>query len=105
MSEAPLVAPPPSPAPVVTAATPGTGSEGILEAIMPLLGTDELQGKVEEIKAERKLIQATKSKLTNKIRNEQRKRNRLVKRSSGLKTAELLTVLRLREEAIRKKQK
>ena len=89
----------------MTAATPGTGSEGILEAIMPLLGTDELQGKVEEIKAERKLIQATKSKLTNKIRNEQRKRNRLVKRSSGLKTAELLTVLRLREEAIRKKQK
>jgi len=89
----------------VTAATPGTGSEGILEAIMPLLGTDELQGKVEEIKAERKLIQATKAKLTNKIRNEQRKRSRLVKRSSGLKTAELLTVLRLREEAIRKKQK
>ena len=64
-----------------------------------------MQGKVEEIKAERKLIQATKAKLTNKIRNEQRKRSRLVKRSSGLKTAELLTVLRLREEAIRKKQK
>ena len=105
MSEAPLVAPPPSPAPGVTAVTPGRGSEGILEAIMPLLGTDELQGKVEEIKAERKLIQATKAKLTNKIRNEQRKRSRLVKRSSGLKTAELLTVLRLREEAIRKKQK
>ena len=89
----------------MTAATPGTGSEGILEAIMPLLGTDELQGKIEEIKAERKQVQEKKSKLTNKIRNEQRKRNHLVKRSAGLKAAELLTVLRLREEAIRKKQK
>ena len=81
-----------------------TGPEAVLGAILPMLGEDQLKGKIEDIKAARKVIQDQKKKLTNQIRNEQRKRNRLVKRSAGLKTAELLTVLRLREQAIRAKK-
>ena len=85
-------------------AAAATGAEGVLGAILPMLGEDNLKGKIEDIKAARKVIQDQKKQLTNQIRNEQRKRNRLVKRSAGLKTAELLTVLRLREQAIRAKK-
>ena len=98
------MAPPPPPAPVVTGTEAPTGPEAVLDAILPMLGQDDMRGKIEDIKAARKVIQDQKKKLTNQIRNEQRKRNRLVKRSAGLKTAELLTVLRLREQAIRAKK-
>ena len=98
--------PPPAPAPIVTdpPAPAAPGPEAVLDAILPMLGQNDMRGKIEDIKAARKVIQDQKKKLTNQIRNEQRKRNRLVKRSAGLKTAELLTVLRLREQAIRAKK-
>ena len=75
-----------------------------MEAILNLLGEDELKGKIEDIKSKRKAVSEQKRKLTNEMRNEKRKQDRLVKRSAGLKTPDLLRVLRMREERDRAKK-
>ena len=75
-----------------------------MEAILNLLGEDELKGKIEVIKSQRKAVSEQKRKQTNEMRNEKRKQDRLVKRSAGLKTPDLLRVLRMREERDRAKK-
>ena len=75
-----------------------------MEAIVNLLGEDELKGKIEIIKAQRKSVSEQKRKLANDMRNEQRKQDRLVKSSAGLKTRDMLKVLRMREEKERAKR-
>jgi len=93
--------------PSASAASAGApvSQEGmVMEAILNLLGEDELKTKIDGIKSQRKAVSEQKRKLTNEMRNEKRKQDRLVKKSAGLKTPDLLKVLRLREEKDRAKK-
>ena len=76
----------------------------VLAAVANCLGEDDMRGRLETIQAARREVAAQKRKLTNELRNERRKRERLVKKASCMKTPELLTVLRMRDEQRKKKQ-
>ena len=52
--------------------------------------------KVEQLREQRKRLQTERSELTRKLRNEKRKRSRLVNRSSKMTTADLVEVLDMR---------
>ena len=66
--------------------------------ITPMLGDDPSKTRIAKIKEEREAIQVKKRTLTRAIKNEKRKRERLVRKSSGLKDQEILELIRIREE-------
>ena len=63
-----------------------------------MLGDDPSKTRIAKIKEEREAIQVKKRTLTRAIKNEKRKRERLVRKSSGLKDQEILELIRIREE-------
>ena len=87
---------------------PATGASGargasdprghILESIAPLLGANHGSRVMSEIKEQRRLVSAEKRRLTQQMRNERKKKARLVSRSSRLSNMDLIDVLRLRQE-------
>ena len=75
----------------------------LLNSVVALLPADDLQERIDGHKAERAAIQKQKKEVTTKIRNEKKKRTRLMKKSNALKSADLLEILRSRQEAAAKK--
>ena len=75
----------------------------LLNSVVALLPADDLQERIDGHKAERALVQKQKKDITAKIRNEKKKRARLIKKSCGLKSAYLLEILRTRQEQTAKK--
>ena len=74
-----------------------------MEQLVTLMGHDPRKDRMDEIKAERKAITAAKRKLTEQLKNEKRKRQRLIQKSSRLSNMELLDVMRIRQEKLASK--
>ena len=74
-----------------------------MSSVVALLPVDDLQERINLHKAARSAIQKQKKDVTNKIRNEKKKRGRLLKKSSALKDTDLLEILRSRQEQAAKK--
>lgn len=70
----------------------------VMESIVGLLGEDELKARIEGIKSERKAAAAAKKALTLAIKNESRKRARAIQKASRLSNADILDVLRVRQQ-------
>ena len=78
----------------------------LLSSVVALLPADDLQQRIDGHKAERLAIQKQKTEVTTKIRNEKKKRTRLMKQSHALKSTDLLEILRTRQEqAVKRAQK
>ena len=68
---------------------------GILKADAPAI--DAGKSKIEEIAEKRKSLQAERKRLSSELRNESRKRARIVKRSQYLSNEDLVEVLAMRK--------
>ena len=81
---------------------PAQGQKDLGTEIMRILksdapSVDEGKQKIADIAAERKELQAARKKLTAALRNENRKRQRIRKRSQWLSDADLVEVLTMRK--------
>ena len=95
-----LVRPPGTGAPAAGGAC--AASVTILETIAPLLGANQGAVTMAQIKEQRRLVSVQKRALTQQMRNERRKKARLLSKSSRLSNMDLIDVLRLRQEKIQR---
>ena len=63
---------------------------------MPILGADREADTVANLRAQHEAMRKEKRKITMQIKNEKRKRSRLLKKSNSLSNHELLKVLQQR---------
>ena len=79
--------------------------EDVEDAILELIsanasGADRSKDAIQNIQAERRSLQAKKRKLTLELRNETRKRKRMLCKSSRLSTHDLVEVLHIHQNRI-----
>ena len=82
---------------VATAAGPSAALESadVFESVAGLLGADRHADALSRLREDKESARAAKKRLTQLIRNEKRKRSRLMKKSQKLSNMDLLQVLQV----------
>ena len=77
--------------------TSGTQRPGLeLQSLVPLVGADRYADEIGALRARAEQIRASRKRVAQLMRNERRKRQRLIKKSQKLSNNDLLQVLQMR---------
>ena len=77
--------------------TSGTQRPGLdLQSLVPLVGADRYADEIGALRARAEQIRAARKRVAQLMRNERRKRQRLIKKSQKLSNNDLLQVLQMR---------
>ena len=67
-----------------------------IATLIPVMGTDREADEIARLRGDAEELRRQKKRLTQQIRNEKRKRSRLLKKSAGLTNKELVKIMHVR---------